>query len=144
MGNLGESFVDFVAQYGYDRVLSVLGRHMRDFLNGKCRCAAHMSRSIGPDWCVISLRTSQQPPRISKENAHSRICAGHIGDSYCDTGVALGSPRVRLIYVKRRSFTGYIDIERSTFNMQQGKNRVRCIMSKFFAEQRIRSRATFI
>lgn len=35
MGNLGESFVDFVAQYGYDRVLSVLGRHMRDFLNGE-------------------------------------------------------------------------------------------------------------
>lgn len=35
MGQMGESFVDFVGQYGYDRVLSVLGRHMRDFLNGK-------------------------------------------------------------------------------------------------------------
>ena len=34
MGQMGESFVDFVGQYGYDRVLSVLGRHMRDFLNG--------------------------------------------------------------------------------------------------------------
>lgn len=26
--------MNFVSQYGYDRVLSVLGRHMRDFLNG--------------------------------------------------------------------------------------------------------------
>jgi len=34
MGDQGEFFVDFVGQYGYDRVLSVLGRHMRDFLNG--------------------------------------------------------------------------------------------------------------
>ncbi|XP_065207250.1 soluble guanylate cyclase 88E isoform X2 [Planococcus citri] len=31
---LGVHFVGFVSQYGYDRVLSVLGRHMRDFLNG--------------------------------------------------------------------------------------------------------------
>ncbi|KAF5282153.1 hypothetical protein FQR65_LT02850 [Abscondita terminalis] len=31
---MGVFFVKFVAQYGYDRVLSVLGRHMRDFLNG--------------------------------------------------------------------------------------------------------------
>lgn len=31
---MGEIFVDFVGQYGYDRVLSILGRHMRDFLNG--------------------------------------------------------------------------------------------------------------
>ncbi|XP_018319990.1 soluble guanylate cyclase 88E isoform X2 [Agrilus planipennis] len=31
---LGVFFVGFVSQYGYDRVLSVLGRHMRDFLNG--------------------------------------------------------------------------------------------------------------
>jgi guanylate cyclase len=35
MALMGEYFVDFVGQYGYDRVLSVLGRHMRDFLNGK-------------------------------------------------------------------------------------------------------------
>lgn len=34
MAHMGEYFVDFVGQYGYDRVLSVLGRHMRDFLNG--------------------------------------------------------------------------------------------------------------
>ncbi|XP_046452235.1 soluble guanylate cyclase 88E-like isoform X2 [Daphnia pulex] len=34
MALMGEYFVDFVGQYGYDRVLSVLGRHMRDFLNG--------------------------------------------------------------------------------------------------------------
>lgn len=34
MEQIGKSFVDFVTQYGYDRVLSVLGRHMRDFLNG--------------------------------------------------------------------------------------------------------------
>ncbi|XP_076304227.1 soluble guanylate cyclase 88E-like isoform X1 [Tachypleus tridentatus] len=31
---LGVSFVSFVRQYGYDQLLSVLGRHMRDFLNG--------------------------------------------------------------------------------------------------------------
>ncbi|XP_023220643.1 soluble guanylate cyclase 88E-like [Centruroides sculpturatus] len=31
---MGVFFVSFVGQYGYDRVLSVLGRHMRDFLNG--------------------------------------------------------------------------------------------------------------
>lgn len=31
---MGVFFVSFLAQYGYDRVLSVLGRHMRDFLNG--------------------------------------------------------------------------------------------------------------
>ncbi|XP_024941625.1 soluble guanylate cyclase 88E isoform X2 [Cephus cinctus] len=31
---MGVHFVGFVSQYGYDRVLSVLGRHVRDFLNG--------------------------------------------------------------------------------------------------------------
>nr|XP_023029751.1 soluble guanylate cyclase 88E [Leptinotarsa decemlineata] len=31
---MGVFFISFVGQYGYDRVLSVLGRHMRDFLNG--------------------------------------------------------------------------------------------------------------
>ncbi|XP_059610596.1 soluble guanylate cyclase 88E [Phlebotomus argentipes] len=34
MDQMGVFFVNFVSQYGYDRVLSVLGRHMRDFLNG--------------------------------------------------------------------------------------------------------------
>lgn len=34
MDKMGEFFVNFVGQYGYDRVLSVLGRHLRDFLNG--------------------------------------------------------------------------------------------------------------
>ncbi|XP_064078216.1 soluble guanylate cyclase 88E-like isoform X2 [Macrobrachium nipponense] len=34
MFGMGEYFVQFVGQYGYDRVLSVLGRHVRDFLNG--------------------------------------------------------------------------------------------------------------
>ena len=34
MENLGIEFVDFVGQFGYDKVLRVLGRHMRDFLNG--------------------------------------------------------------------------------------------------------------
>lgn len=34
MDQMGVYFVAFVSQYGYDRVLSVLGRHMRDFLNG--------------------------------------------------------------------------------------------------------------
>jgi guanylate cyclase, other len=30
----GIEFVNFVGLYGYDRMLRVLGRHMRDFLNG--------------------------------------------------------------------------------------------------------------
>lgn len=30
----GDSFVHFVAQYGYDRILRVLGRNLRDFLSG--------------------------------------------------------------------------------------------------------------
>jgi guanylate cyclase len=30
----GVEFVNFVAQFGYDRILRVLGRHLRDFLNG--------------------------------------------------------------------------------------------------------------
>lgn len=34
MCQMGASFVSFVSQYGYDRVLSVLGRHLRDFLHG--------------------------------------------------------------------------------------------------------------
>ncbi|XP_071545685.1 soluble guanylate cyclase 88E [Panulirus ornatus] len=34
MFKMGSFFVEFVGQYGYDRVLSVLGRHVRDFLNG--------------------------------------------------------------------------------------------------------------
>jgi len=34
MYNFGICFVAFVGQYGYDRILKVLGRHMRDFLNG--------------------------------------------------------------------------------------------------------------
>ena len=34
MDQMGVYFVDFLSKYGYDRVLSVLGRHMRDFLSG--------------------------------------------------------------------------------------------------------------
>ncbi|GFS20173.1 soluble guanylate cyclase 88E [Elysia marginata] len=34
MDSFGVEFVDFVGQFGYDRILKVLGRHMRDFLNG--------------------------------------------------------------------------------------------------------------
>ena len=34
MDLFGESFVSFVGQYGYDRILRVLGRNLRDFLNG--------------------------------------------------------------------------------------------------------------
>ncbi len=34
MEMLGVEFVDFVSQFGYDRILRVLGRHIRDFLNG--------------------------------------------------------------------------------------------------------------
>jgi len=32
---MGVYFVQYVSQYGYDQLLTVLGRHMRDFLNGK-------------------------------------------------------------------------------------------------------------
>lgn len=34
MDSFGVEFVNFVGQFGYDRILKVLGRHMRDFLNG--------------------------------------------------------------------------------------------------------------
>ncbi|XP_033751645.1 soluble guanylate cyclase 88E-like [Pecten maximus] len=34
MDSFGVSFVSFVGQYGYDKVLKVLGRNMRDFLSG--------------------------------------------------------------------------------------------------------------
>ena len=30
----GYSFVGYIGQYGYDRVMRVLGRHLRDFLSG--------------------------------------------------------------------------------------------------------------
>lgn len=32
--DVGIHFLGFIGQYGYDRILKVLGRHMRDFLNG--------------------------------------------------------------------------------------------------------------
>lgn len=34
MDSFGYCFVNFVGQYGYDRILYVLGRNLRDFLNG--------------------------------------------------------------------------------------------------------------
>ncbi|OQV13826.1 Soluble guanylate cyclase 88E [Hypsibius exemplaris] len=34
LGRFGEMFVSFVEQYGYEKILRVLGRHFRDFLNG--------------------------------------------------------------------------------------------------------------
>ena len=34
MEEMGQEFVNFVSVFGYDRILKVLGRHMRDFLNG--------------------------------------------------------------------------------------------------------------
>ncbi|CAK9297551.1 unnamed protein product [Gordionus sp. m RMFG-2023] len=34
MEEFGASFVTFLSQYGYDKILSVLGRRMRDFLSG--------------------------------------------------------------------------------------------------------------
>jgi guanylate cyclase len=34
MEEMGIEFVNFVGQFGYDKILKVLGRHMRDFLNG--------------------------------------------------------------------------------------------------------------
>ena len=34
MGFVGSSFVGYVSRYGYERILRVLGRHVRDFLNG--------------------------------------------------------------------------------------------------------------
>ena len=34
MDMFGTAFVSYVSQYGYDRVMRVLGRNLRDFLNG--------------------------------------------------------------------------------------------------------------
>ena len=34
MEELGVDFVGYVSQFGYDKILRVLGRHLRDFLNG--------------------------------------------------------------------------------------------------------------
>jgi hypothetical protein len=34
MDMFGVEFVNYTATYGYDKMLQVLGRHMRDFLNG--------------------------------------------------------------------------------------------------------------
>ena len=31
---MGENFIIFFTKFGYERILRVLGRHMRDFLNG--------------------------------------------------------------------------------------------------------------
>jgi len=34
MEEMGIEFVNFVSQFGYDKILRVLGRNLRDFLNG--------------------------------------------------------------------------------------------------------------
>jgi len=34
MEAMGVYFVEFVGQYGYDTIMTVLGRYLRDFLNG--------------------------------------------------------------------------------------------------------------
>ena len=34
MKSVTSGFDSFLGQYGYDRILRVLGRHLRDFLNG--------------------------------------------------------------------------------------------------------------
>ncbi len=34
MEEMGVEFVNFVSEFGYDKILRVLGRHLRDFLNG--------------------------------------------------------------------------------------------------------------
>lgn len=34
MEEMGKEFVNFVSQFGYDKILRVLGRNLRDFLNG--------------------------------------------------------------------------------------------------------------
>ena len=34
MDLMGENFIIFFTKFGYERILRVLGRHMRDFLNG--------------------------------------------------------------------------------------------------------------
>ena len=34
LGRFGEVFVNYVETYGYEKILRVLGRHFRDFLNG--------------------------------------------------------------------------------------------------------------
>lgn len=66
MGKLGESFVDFVAQYGYDRVLSVLGRHMRDFLNGESFHFITLPRRVAPLRCSTRIQRRPRMPRPPK------------------------------------------------------------------------------
>jgi guanylate cyclase len=34
MDLMGDNFITFFTKFGYERILRVLGRHMRDFLNG--------------------------------------------------------------------------------------------------------------
>lgn len=51
MEKCGEYFITFVGRYGYDSVLKVLGRHLRDFLNGLDNLHAYL-RSV---LCSTSL-----------------------------------------------------------------------------------------
>lgn len=42
---MGTDFVNFISNYGYDRILRVLGRHLRDFLNGLDNLHEYMKNS---------------------------------------------------------------------------------------------------
>jgi guanylate cyclase, other len=42
---MGADFVNFISNYGYDRILRVLGRHPRDFLNGLDNLHEYMKNS---------------------------------------------------------------------------------------------------
>jgi guanylate cyclase, other len=65
MEELGVEFVNFIGQYGYDRILRVLGRHMRDFLNGLDNLHEYMRFSY----------PKLRPPSffVEKENANGLI-----------------------------------------------------------------------
>ena len=47
MENVGIEFITFISQYGYDRMMRVLGRHFRDFLNGIDNLHEYMRFSYG-------------------------------------------------------------------------------------------------
>ncbi|GAU97738.1 hypothetical protein RvY_08983-1 [Ramazzottius varieornatus] len=75
----GASFVDFIHEYGYEKILRVLGRHYRDFLNGLDNLHEYLR---------FGYRHLQPPSFfVEKETSHGLI----------------------LHYRSRRRYSGYVD-----------------------------------
>ncbi|CAF5082662.1 unnamed protein product, partial [Rotaria sp. Silwood1] len=62
MNVFGTEFVSYISNYGYDRVLRILGHNMRDFLNGLDNLHEYMRYTY----------PRMRPPSfyLEKENAH--------------------------------------------------------------------------